>query len=74
MLDFGAVLKYSKIYIFGTRNLNGTKTDFCFCDLYVGPKHCMDASEFHPSAYAKSRQVSALVHRNAGDFSTQSGS
>lgn len=30
MLDFGAVLKYSKIYIFGTRYLNGTKTDFIF--------------------------------------------
>jgi hypothetical protein len=33
MLDLGAVLKYSKIYIFGMRNLNGTKTDFYFCGL-----------------------------------------
>lgn len=31
MFDFGAVLIYSKIYIFGTLKLNGTKTDFYFC-------------------------------------------
>lgn len=74
MLAFGAVLKYSKIYIFGTRNLNGTKTDFYFCDLCVGQKHRMDASEFYSSACARSRQVNSLVHRNAGGFSMQSGS
>jgi hypothetical protein len=74
MLDFGTLLKYSKIYIFGTRNLNGTKTDFYCCDLCVGQKHRMDASEFQSSACARSKQVNALVHRNTGGFSMQSGS
>jgi len=67
-LDFGAVLKYSRVYIFGTPNLNGTTTDFCFCDLCVGQKHHMDASEFHPSACARNRHVNALVHQKAGSF------
>jgi hypothetical protein len=74
MLDFGVVLKYSKIYIFGTRNLNGRKADLDFYDLCIGHKRCMDTSEFHPSACARSRQVNALMHRNAGGFSMQSGS
>lgn len=68
VLDFGAVLAYSKIYIFGTRNLNGTETDFYFCDLCVGQKHRMDTSEFHPSACARNRQVNALVRQRAGIF------
>ena len=72
MFDFGAVLIYSKIYIFGTLKLNGTKTDFYFCDLCVGQKHRMDSSEFHPSACVRSMHVNALVHRNAGSFSMQS--
>jgi hypothetical protein len=66
MLDFGVVLKCSKIYIFGTRNLNGRKADLYFCDLCIGHKRRMDASEFHPSACARNRQVNALLHRNAG--------
>jgi len=30
MVDFGAVLKYSKIYIFGTRNLMAQRLIFIF--------------------------------------------